>query len=384
MKILAVGGGSGGHVTPVAAVCSEIKKSNPDAEIRFWCDKKFYQQAFTTMVAVDGHIKVEPIVAGKLRRYHKLSIVKQLLRFRTIVLPNIIDSGKLIVGTVQSFIKLLFWRPDVVFSKGGFVCLPVGIAAHVLRIPIVIHDSDAHPGLTSRILSRWAVKIATGAPLKHYSYPKAKSRYVGVPVVSTAVPYSATKQRQAKKDLGFSEHEPLVVVTGGGLGAASINNAVIKIMPDLLSFTSVALVAGEAHVDEIKAAVKSRTNLQIHGYLASEAMQRLLGAADIVVSRAGATTLLELAALAKPSIIVPNIHLTGGHQVKNAAVYAQAKAVILLEDAQLDTEPLALVDAINATLLNKNTMQRLAKNIHTFAKPDAARDMAKIIVEATK
>lgn len=184
--------------------------------------------------------------------------------------------------------------------------------------------------------------------------------------------------------MGFSEHEPLVVITGGGLGAASINNAVTKIMPDLLSFTSVALVAGEAHADEIKANVKSRKNLQIHGYLASEAMQRLLGAADIVVSRAGATTLLELAALAKPSIIVPNIHLTGGHQVKNAAVYAQAKAVILLEDAQLDAEPLALVDAINATLLNKNTMQRLAKNIHTFAKPDAARDMAKIIVEAAK
>ena len=107
MRILAVGGGSGGHVTPVAAVCSEIKKAHPDTEIRFWCDKKFYQQAFTTMVAVDGHIMVEPIVAGKLRRYHKLSIVKQLLQVRSIVLPNIVDAGKLLVGTVQSFVKLL-------------------------------------------------------------------------------------------------------------------------------------------------------------------------------------------------------------------------------------------------------------------------------------
>src|SRR6478736_8218346 len=113
MRILAVGGGSGGHVTPVAAVFSEIKKSDPHAEIRFWCDSKFYQQAFTTMVAVDGYIKVEPIVAGKLRRYHKMSIMQQLLRFRTIVLPNIVDAGKLVVGTVQSFFKLLIWRPDV-------------------------------------------------------------------------------------------------------------------------------------------------------------------------------------------------------------------------------------------------------------------------------
>ena len=335
-------------------------------------------------MAVDGHIKVEPIIAGKLRRYHTMPMIQQLLRFRTIVLPNIIDSGKLLVGTMQSFGKLLFWRPDVVFSKGGFVCLPVGVAAHILRIPIVIHDSDAHPGLTSRILSRWAVKIATGAPLKHYAYPKSKSRYIGVPVASTVAPYSQAKQRQTKKDLGFSEHEPLVVITGGGLGAANMNDAAIKVMSDLLSFTSVALVAGEAHAEEIKAGIKSHKNLQIHGYLASDAMQQMLGAADIVVSRAGATTLLELAALAKPSIIVPNAYLTGGHQTKNAAVYAQAKAVIVLDDAQLVAEPLSLVDAINATLLNKATMQRLSTNIHAFAKPDAAKDMAKMILEAAK
>lgn len=336
------------------------------------------------MVAVDGHIKVEPIVAGKLRRYYNLPITKQLLRFRTIVLPNIVDGGRLLVGTVQSFGKLLFWRPDVVFSKGGFVCLPVGIAAHLLKIPIVIHDSDAHPGLTSRILSRWARKIATGAPLKYYSYPKAKSRYIGVPVASTASPYSSAQQRDTKKVLGFNEHEPLVVITGGGLGAASINEAVIKVMPDLLSFTSVALIAGEAHAEQLKASVKSHKNLQIHGYLASDAMQKMLGAADIVVSRAGATTLLELAALAKPAIIVPNPHLTGGHQIKNAAVYKQAKAIVVLEDTQLEAEPLSLVDAINATLLNKATMQSLSKNIHSFAKPDAAKDMAKMIVEAAK
>ena len=377
-----VGGGSGGHVTPVAAVCRELQKSHPHAELRFWCDRKFYQQAFTTMVAVDGHIKVEAIVAGKLRRYHKLPLIKQLMRFRTIVWPNIVDAGKFAVGTVQSIIKLIAWRPDVVFSKGGFVCLPVGLAAHLLRIPLVIHDSDAHPGLTSRILSRWATTIATGAPLKLYTYPKNKSHYIGIPVATTAKPFTQAKQREAKKELGFSEHEPLVVVTGGGLGATNINNTVIQALPDLLSFTSVALVAGQSHVEALRSKTKSRPNLQIHGYLAPDAMQLLLGAADVVVSRAGATTLLELAALAKPSIIIPNEYLTGGHQVKNAAVYAQAKAVAVLEDKQLEETPLSLVDAINATLLNKQTMKRLSANIHDFAKPNAAKDMARLIVEA--
>lgn len=377
-----VGGGSGGHVTPVAAVCNEFKKSYPDAEIRFWCDRKFYQQAFATMVAVDGHIRVEPILAGKLRRYHKLSIVRQLLQFRSIVLPNIIDGFKLVGGFVQSFVKLLVWRPDVVFSKGGFVCLPVGVAAHILRIPLVIHDSDAHPGLTSRILSRWAKVIATGAPLKHYSYPKDRSHYIGIPVTSAAKPYTSAKQRETKEALGFSEHEPLVVITGGGLGAAAINDAAAKVMDDLLRFTSVALIAGKANYDELSTTIGKRKNLQIHGYVSSDTMQKYLGAADIVVSRAGATTLLELASLAKPSIIVPNENLTGGHQLKNAAVYKQAKAIVILEDSRLRTEPLSLVDSINATLLNKDTMKRLAANIHGFARPNAAKDMMKLIVGA--
>ena len=377
-----VGGGSGGHVTPVAAVCNELKKSHPDAEIRFWCDRKFYQQAFTTMVAVDGHIRVEPILAGKLRRYHKLSIARQLIQFRTIVIPNIIDGFKMLGGLIQSLAKLLVWRPDVVFSKGGFVCLPVGIAARILNIPLVIHDSDAHPGLTSRILSRWAKVIATGAPLKHYSYPKDRSHYVGIPVAIAVKPYSTIKQREVKESLGFSEHEPLVVVTGGGLGAAAINDAVVKVIDDLLSFTSVALIAGKANVDELSTTIGKRKNLQIHGYVSPDTMQKFLGAADIVVSRAGATTLLELASLAKPSIIVPNENLTGGHQLKNAAVYKQAKAIVILEDARLRAEPLSLVDSINATLLNKETMKRLSANIHEFAKPNAAKDMMKLIVGA--
>ena len=379
-----VGGGSGGHVTPVAAVCSELKKSHPTAELRVWCDRKFYQQAFTTMVAVDGHIKVETIVAGKLRRYHRLSIFRQLMQIRTIVLPNILDALKLVVGTVQSVVKLLFWRPDVVFSKGGFVCLPVGVAAYLLRIPLVIHDSDAHPGLTSRILSRWAAVIATGAPLKYYNYPKDRSHYVGIPVAATAKPYSQAKQRQTKESLGFSEHEPLVVITGGGLGATAINEAAVKVIDDLLSICSVALVAGKAHADSLSQVIGKRSNLQIYGYVSSDRMQQMLGAADIVVSRAGATTLLELAALAKPSIIVPNANLTGGHQLKNAAVYKQAKAVVVLDDTQLSAEPLSLVDAINATLLNKETMKRLSANIHEFAKPEAAKDVARLIVGAIK
>lgn len=336
------------------------------------------------MQPIDGAIKVESIVAGKLRRYHKLSIIRQMLQVRTIVLPNIIDFFKLLAGFIQSVIKLVVWRPDVVFSKGGFVCLPVGLAATLLRIPLVIHDSDAHPGLTSRILSRWATTIATGAPLKFYSYPKERSHYIGIPVMSPPKPVSQARQRREKESFGFSQHEPLVVVTGGGLGAAALNEAVIETLDDLLSFTAVALVAGKANQETLAAQVKRHRNIRVYGYLPPQEMQRLLSAADIVVSRAGATTLLELAALGKPSVIIPNENLTGGHQIKNAAVYAKAKAIIVLENARIETNPRALTSTLDTTLLNATLTRRLSTNIRSFAKPDAAKDMARLIVEAIK
>jgi len=218
--------------------------------------------------------------------------------------------------------------------------------------------------------------------LKHYSYPKERSHYIGIPVAATAKPFSATKQREVKQELGFNEHEPLVVITGGGLGARSINQAVVKTIDDLLSICSLIVVAGKANEEDISAQIGKRSNAKVYGYVSPDTMQNMLGAADIVVSRAGATTLLELAALAKPSIIIPNEQLTGGHQVKNAAVYKQAKAIVVLEDNQLEVQPLSLVDAINATLLNKNKMKELSTNIHEFAKPGAARDMMRLIVEA--
>lgn len=333
------------------------------------------------MHTVDADMRIDMIMAGKLRRYHKLSIIRQLLQIRTIVLPNFIDVVKIIIGTVQSFIKLLIWRPDVIFTKGGFVCLPVGVAAWVLRIPLVIHDSDAHPGLTNRILARFAHSIATGAPLKYYPYPKEKTHYVGIPVAGTITRVSAKQQAEAKKKLGFSEHEPLVVITGGGLGASKLNEATMAVLKDLLQFTSVILISGSAHEAELRARSPKKKNFKLYGYVADD-MLTMLGAADIVVSRAGATTLLELAALGKPAIIVPNAHLTGGHQTKNAAVYEQAGAVVVLDETQLSAQPLSLVDAINATLLNKAAMKRLSQNITTLSKPDAAKQTAKLILKA--
>jgi UDP-N-acetylglucosamine--N-acetylmuramyl-(pentapeptide) pyrophosphoryl-undecaprenol N-acetylglucosamine transferase len=332
----------------------------------------------------DETIPMQPILSGKLRRYHTLPLWRQLLRPVSIVLPNIRDSLLVFCGFIQSFFKLLVWRPDVVFTKGGYVCLPVGFAAKLLHIPLVIHDSDAHPGLTSRVLSRWATVIATGAPLEYYSYPKNISRYVGIPISDQFVPMDDRLRSRVKRDLGFDEKRPLIVITGGGLGAKRLNDVVARALPELLDISSLMLISGAGQYDELRATTPQGDNrYQLHDFI-SEGMASILGAADIVVTRAGATTILELAALAKPTILVPNAYLTAGHQLKNAAVYAEKDAAIVLDEKKLEDDPGLLVSSLAELLSNPAKKQKMADSIYAFAKPQAARDMADMIIGAVK
>ncbi len=332
----------------------------------------------------DDTIRVDTIASGKFRRYHHLTWWQQLLKIRTIVFPNARDMFLVVFGFIQSLVKLLIWRPDVVFTKGGFVCLPIGYAAKVLGIPLVIHDSDAHPGLTNRVLSRWATAIGTGAPLKFYTYPLAISKYVGVPVGSAFKPYTDEDRRRIKTELGFDAARPLVVVTGGGLGARRLNDAIAVSLNTLLPRTNVVLISGEGQYDDMRALTPQDDNrYQLHAFI-SKGMADLLGAADLVVARAGATTILELSALAKPTILVPNAYLTGGHQLKNAAVYAEKNAVSIVDENRIEEDPSTLAREILAILDDPSRQAIMAKEFYSFAKPHAAADMANLVLGAVK
>ncbi len=332
----------------------------------------------------DADIPVVTIHAGKLRRYHTLSLWQQILRPRSILLPNLRDMVMVAVGFFESLVRLVSWRPDVVFTKGGYVCLPVGLATRIFSIPLVIHDSDAHPGLTNRILAKWAKKIATGAPLHHYSYPPEKAYYTGIPIATEFKPFSFEEQAAAKEELGFDSTKPLLVVTGGGLGAKRLNDAVVASIDQLLQVTSVLLISGTGQYDELKVRVpQTDPRFQLKAFV-SEGMARVLGAADIVVARAGATTIVELAALAKPTILVPNAYLTGGHQLKNAAVYAENGSVLVLDEQYLESQPSALTTAVSALLGDSEKLRGMKERFHAYAKPRAAEDMADMIVATAK
>lgn len=368
-------------MTPVVAVLHELKKTEPQAEIRFWCDRKFIQQAKRIIDRSELPVRVDTVVSGKFRRYKHLSKIQHLTT-ASVIWPNLRDLFLIAIGTFQSMLKLIVWRPDVVFTKGGYVCLPIGFAAHVLRIPLVIHDSDAHPGLTNRILARWADTIATGAPLEHYPYPPARSHYVGIPVSSEFHPYDTDDIARARRLLQIDRKRPLVVVTGGGLGAVRLNNAVMALAPQLVETMTIILVSGVQQYDELHERAQALGPHFVLRAFIDQGMADVMGAADIVVARAGATTILELAALAKPTILVPNAHLTGGHQLKNAAVYESAGAAIVVQDADITRDPAILARHIRELVEDPQNARKMATVFSTFAKPTAASDMARLIMQA--
>ncbi|HEX6462032.1 MAG TPA: glycosyltransferase [Candidatus Saccharimonadales bacterium] len=381
MKIVAAGGGSGGHVTPVLAVINELNKHDPALQVHFICDKGFLKQSKDIMSRAAVPVMVSYIMAGKWRRYHGIPFLKQFFYWPTLS-GNVKDFFTLGIGFLQSVGLLLRNRPDVVFTKGGFVCVPVGLAAAILRIPLVIHDSDAHPGLTNRILSRYARFIATGAPLKFYSYPKARSYYVGIPISSAYMPTSEAQRRKIKHSLGLVEDRSLVAVTGGGGGALPINKAVSEGAKAITKMAQVVHLTGLHKAEAVAKSVGKNDHYHVYEFVDQTKMAQIICAADVVVTRAGASTLLELAAAAKATIIVPNPRLTNGHQLKNAAVYKLANAAIVLNDDDIQAHHEHLTEAIMLLLNDNRQRAQLEKNIHILAKPHAAEDVAKLLMRA--
>ena len=333
------------------------------------------------MKKVPFEVPVKKIYAGKFRRYHKVSFWRQLFNVR-VMARNFFDMFLVAMGFLQSLRYLRKVKPDVVFTKGGYVCLPVGYAAHWLGIPLVIHDSDSHPGLTNRLLAKYATSIATGSPLDNYSYPASKARYVGIPVSTAFRPVKAREQQKCKAALGLADtKKPLVVVTGGGLGSRSLNHMVTSIAPQILQYAAILHVAGQANFQEASNNAPEHVDYVVKPFL-PEGMALAFAAADVVVSRAGATAMGELAGAAKPVIMIPSPYLAGGHQLKNADVFAKAGAAIVLDEEKLVLNPLRLKQAILGLLSDEKLRTRMSKAIHTFAKPDAAIDTSAMIVDA--
>ena len=403
MKFLVVGGGSGGHITPAVATIREILDKKQRAKIEFWTDRKYYKNVvkITTEIGIrwgeekpeisKPYIRVRKILSGKFRRYAGWGIKDYFKYFdltvKDLILGNFFGFLGFLGGIFQSFFRLVRKkdRPDVIFLKGGFVGLPVGIVARLLRIPYVVHESDRVPGMANRILMKHAKVVAMGM-----KFEKKEGRenweWVGIPIAPEFRVVKEAEKRNLKKVFGFDPEKTLLIVTGGSQGAENINLAMRKILPELLKNMSVGLVAGRKHYENMidlkkyeewdKAKLKSDFRL----WEFNSAMHELMGAADIVVSRAGATTIAELAALRKAVILVPFERLPGAHQVKNAEELEKNGAVISILDGKMNKKPEILLEEIKRLARSPKKREEMAGKLHEEAKEGAAERLAEILI----
>lgn len=369
MKIVLTGGGTGGHFYPLIAVAEEINQVVEEKKV---IDMKLYylsDSPYDKGLLMDHGILFEEITSGKSRIYKSSK--------------NIIDRFKVVIGIFQSLLKLFFIFPDVVFSKGGYASFPVVFAARILRIPVLMHESDSVPGRVSLYTSKFAKKIAISYAEAGEFFPKEKVAWTGQPIRKEI---QNTSAENAHKYWKLEESTPTIWITGGSQGAQIINNAIIEALPALLSKYQIIHQAGDANVKEVlgladvvlgeNSPLKAR--YRVIGTMNPVEERTAAGIASCIISRAG-STIFEIALWAKPSIIIPITNSNGDHQRKNAFNYARTGACVVIEEVNLT--PSILLEQLDQIISNQSRMETMSKNALAFSKKDAGRVIANELVE---
>jgi UDP-N-acetylglucosamine--N-acetylmuramyl-(pentapeptide) pyrophosphoryl-undecaprenol N-acetylglucosamine transferase len=366
MKILFTGGGTGGHVFPLVAIIRELRRIYPKKDLEFYYLGP--KDDFGTILLSQEDLIMKPVVSGKFRRYFSFK--------------NFIDIFfKIPFGVLQSIYYLIKIEPDLVFSKGGSGSIAVTFAANFLRIPIFIHESDVVPGLSNQKTSKWAKKIFTSFPKTEY-FDAEKITLTGNPIRKDIL----NGDKAIAGDLFHLTFEkPIFLVIGGSQGAVTINDFILDILPELLKNYEVIHATGQDNFKEEEAESEVATAKDLRkyyhpvGFLDEEKIKHAYRAADLIISRAGAGSIFEIAAVGKPSILIPLLSAAGDHQSKNAYAYSDSGSAIVIEQENLT--PNFFIDTIQLLFLHPEKLEEMGQAALSFARPLAARVVAREILE---
>lgn len=367
MKILFTGGGSGGHFYPIISVAQEI--ATLSKEYRLVTPQLFYMAPtpYNPSILFDNNIIYKKNSAGKLRIYFSIL--------------NFFDLFKTAWGVFTSLLDVFTIYPDVVFGKGGYASFPVLFAARILRIPVIIHESDAVPGRVNIWAGKFAVRIAVSYEEAAKFFPVDKVANTGNPIRKELV---EPLKDGAHEFLKLSGGVPTILILGGSLGSQIINDTLIDALPELLKKYQVIHQTGKDNYDYVMNRTKSMLINNPHadrykpfGYLNVLAMRMSAGVANIIISRAG-SAIFEIATWGVPSIIVPITDSNGDHQRKNAYAYAHSGACSVIEESNLT--PNILMSEIERITNNHSAYESMKKGAQSFVKKDASRAIAKEIL----
>lgn len=371
MKIVLTGGGTGGHFYPIVAVAQEINEIVK--ENRLLAPSLYFMSTdpYNEGLLFENSIIFEKTTSGKIRR--KPSFLNYILNF--------FDLWKIGLGSISAVWKMFLIYPDVVFGKGGYTSFPALLAARLLRIPVVIHESDSRPGKVNAWAGRFARRIAISYPEAVQYFPKEKTAYTGNPIRKEI---QNSLAEGAHELLGLDPNIPTILILGGSQGAKFINEVIMNTLPELVEKYQVIHQTGKNNfvvVEETKEVVlqgnKNKARYRAFDYLDVLKLRAAASACDIVISRAG-SVIFEIACWGKPSIIIPIPEATSHDQRSNAYSYARSGAAEVIEEKNL-TEGI-IISEIDRILSSPELKESMKQSALAFARKDSARLIAQEIV----
>jgi UDP-N-acetylglucosamine--N-acetylmuramyl-(pentapeptide) pyrophosphoryl-undecaprenol N-acetylglucosamine transferase len=367
MKILFTGGGTGGHFYPIIGVAQAIEKVVKEQHL---LTPDLYYMAptpYDSRALFENNILYQPISAGKIRRYFSIL--------------NFFDLFKTGWGIIKATYAVYKLYPDVIFGKGGYASFPVLFAAKILKIPVIIHESDSKPGRVNAWAAKFARRIAVSYPTAAQYFQADKVAFTGNPIrkeVSEPLTVGAYEYLKLKPEI------PTIFVIGGSLGSKIINDTIVDALPILVEKYQIIHQTGKANFKEVSTTATvvlsgnaNTGNYHPMPYLNALELRMSAGVARVIVSRAG-STIFEIAAWGKPSIIIPINEAVSHDQTSNAFAYARSGGAEVIEENNLGTN--VLISEINRIVGDKDVWQKMSDGAKSFAKLDAATTIAQEIV----
>lgn len=359
-KFIVSGGGTGGHIYPAIAIANELKSRFPDSEILFVgaSDKMEMQK-----VPQAGYKIIGLWIAGIQRR---------------LTLDNAMFPVKLISSLVKSRSIIKEFKPDVVIGTGGFASGPLLKAAGILGVPTVIQEQNSFPGITNKWLAKGASKICVAYDNLERFFPKEKIVFTGNPVRSDIIDV-ANKKQEAIQRFELDPTKKTLLVLGGSLGSRRINQLIAKEISWLRAQgVQVIWQCGKFYFEEYRH-FGDKENVKVLSFI--DRMDLVYAAADVVISRSGASSVSELCIVGKPVIFIPSPNVAEDHQTKNAMAIVDKEGALLLKEAQLDTQ---FQPVFSDLITNGEKRQKLSENIRKLAKVNATKEIVDEIVKLIK
>ncbi len=386
MKIILTGSGSGGHVVPILSIIHILKEKYPTIEIIFVGQKG---DNLTNLIRSNDEIdRYYFIHAGKFRRYSNEGW-RQLLDLKT-VYKNFRDLFLIFLGFIESIVIIRKNKPDRLFTRGGYIAVPIALAAKLTGLSYITHDSDVVPSLANKIIAPWAKYNLVALKKGYYPYDKNKIKVTGVPVSNQFKFVDHAQQIKFKLKLGLKSTDKVLFVIGGGLGSLNINKLILSIADKLLTdFDNLYIfhVVGQKnyhfmehqyHRDIFKKFIDTK-RIQFFSFL--DEVYLYSGAADLIISRAGATNIAEFSLQGKACIVIPSPSLPNSHQLKNAQYLQDNQATIVLSEKELLKDPIELKEQVSLLLRANDRREELIKSISALANDQAIEKIISYIVD---